>query len=320
MKSTKVLLTWMLALAMSVMISGVSLADPGKGPLEVAPQKTEKEMAEDWIMGFMTKNAPPGRKTYYIDAQETKEDAITRYRSIAKDLVEVAYHPNNRPLFGGEYGRAQTISVMLGVMLYESGFGRHVDFGVGKFGRGDNGKSWCLLQINIGHGRIWPNGWNTKEHRPWQSGDKVEDRELGASGPEMVKDRRLCFKEALRAMRLSFGACSRNPVKERLNAYASGSCAKGGKGSRLRLTAAMRFWDETRDARQLFKDAPVSEQLLAELAQRNAPPAVIGESVLPDDDKKSETPSTKSSSTDVEKSKTSRQRSGQQPTPVVAGS
>ncbi len=271
-------ITWLLILVATLLTSQVSLADESTEAVVQEPQKTERVLAEEWVVSFMTKHAPPGRKTYYADAQETKEDALARYASIAKDLIEVVYDPDNKPLFGGSNGRARTVSVMLAVALYESGFGKHVDFGIGKFGRGDAGKSWCLLQINIGSGRVWPGGWNLKESRPWKPGDDLKDRVQGASGPEMVQDRRLCFKEALRSMRMSFSACAGRPVKERLNAYASGSCAKGSKESRLRLTAAMKFWDDSKEARSKFKDENVKAQVVTDLSKREAATPVAQDS------------------------------------------
>lgn len=238
-----------------------------------APPVKEKELAEDWIVGFMVKHAPPGRKTYYVDAQETKDEALERYHSIARDIIEVVYNPETTPLFGGAYGRARTVTVILGIMLFESGFGRHVDFGVGKFARGDNGKSYCLMQMNVGQGRAWSNagGWNIKKDRPWRYGDKAEDLVQGASGPEMVADRRKCITEGLRLLKISFHSCRGVPLKEKLLVYASGKCSRSKeavKGSRLRMTAAVKFWEETRDEWRQFKDEPVKKQVVAMLDQR----------------------------------------------------
>jgi hypothetical protein len=243
-----------------LLVSSVTFADTST-PIaletsEEAGEVSGRSKAEAWALSFMTKYAPPGRKTFYAEAQETKEEAELRYEAIARDLVEVVYDPANRPLFSGSEGRTKTMAVMLAVALYESGFGKNVDYGVGKFARGDNGKSWCLLQVNVGAGRAWPMGWNVKEYRPWRPGDAIEDQVLGATGPEMVADRKKCFVEALRGMRLSFNSCASRPVKERLNVYASGDCSKGSKESRIRMTQALKFLDETKSKRT-FKDTDV---------------------------------------------------------------
>jgi len=261
----KPFVTWMLAIvALSLTLPGFADEDKAKAKTatpaaKATPTMTTTTPVVDWIVGFMSRNAPPGRTTYYVEAQETKEDAEKRYRSIAEDLVEVVYNPKTKPLFGGSKGRSRTISVMLGIMLYESGFGRNVDYGVGKFARGDNGRSWCLMQMNVGKGRAWKDagGWNVKHERPWRYGDKAEDIVEGASGPEMVEDRRKCFTEGLRLIRISFRSCRSYPLKERLRVYASGSCKYGAKGSRIRMGAAIKFFDNSREQRKSFVDAEV---------------------------------------------------------------
>lgn len=282
------LIAWMVAIILvGVTLPGVTQAQGTKKDdtssekeaekADDKDEKTDKEHREaviKWVMSFMTKHAPPGRKTYYVEAQETKEEAEKRYRSIAEDLVEVVYDPNTKPAFQGKTGRARTISVMLGIMLYESGFGKHVDFGVGKYGRGDNGNSWCLMQMNVGKGRAWARGggWNIKHDRPWRYGDKKEDIVIGASGPEMVKDRRKCFTEGLRLIKLSFRSCRKQPFNLKLLVYASGKCDPTIKaavvGSRLRMKAATKFWETSTELRKEFKQPPVVAWVKAELERR----------------------------------------------------
>jgi len=275
----KPFVAWMLAIAvMSLTLPGSAEGEKDKvAPAATTPAAvTTTEPVVDWIVGFMSRHAPPGRTTYYVEAQETKEDAEKRYRSIAKDLVEVVYDPANKPLFGGSKGRSRTITVLLGIMLYESGFGRNVDYGVGKFARGDNGNSWCLMQMNVGKGRAWKNagGWNVKHDRPWRYGDKAEDLVDGASGPEMVEDRRKCFTEGLRLIRISFRSCRSYPLKERLRVYASGSCKYGAKGSRIRMSAAIKFFDNSRVERKKFVDADIIKLVGVQLTKAKEAEAV----------------------------------------------
>jgi len=241
-------------------------------PEDATTPAEARELAIAWIMDFMSRHAPPGRKTYYVEAQETKVDALERYESIASDIVEVIYNKNTKPLFKGANGRARTVSIVLGIMLFESGFGRNVDFGVGKFARGDKGNSWCLMQLNVGKGRPWTRagGWNIVHERPWRYGDKKEDLIPGASGAEMVKDRRLCFTEGLRLVKLSFRSCRRRPFKERLNVYASGRCDWGAKGSRLRMTASIKMYKNSYHLRKLFKDDDVVTAVEDILVKRKA--------------------------------------------------
>src|SRR4051812_20510026 len=111
------------------------------------------KMVTAWILSFMVTAAPPGRKVYYPEGQETKEEALTRYEEIAQDIVDVVYSPHTKPLFTGPNGRAQTVTVILSVMLHESAFMKHVDRGLGKYARGDHGASWCSMQLRIGDGK-----------------------------------------------------------------------------------------------------------------------------------------------------------------------
>jgi len=278
----KPIITLLALLMATFILPGVGFAEKAAEPdksaskasEEDAPKKTEKELAEEWIISFMVKNSPPGRKTYYVDAQETKEDALTRYKSIAEDIVEVVYSPNTPVVFGGDHGRARTITVILGIMFFESGFGKHVDYNIGKFARGDNGNSFCMMQMNVGTGRTWKGagGWNIKHHRPWRYGDKKADIVLGATGPEMIADRRKCITEGLRLIRISFRSCRKRPLKEKLLVYASGKCdptiKAAVKGSRLRMTAAIKFWKESKVLWSEFADEPVKKQVVAMLADR----------------------------------------------------
>lgn len=192
---------------------------------------TARTLARQWIVAFIAKVSPPGRKTYFTHAQETREEALVRYGEIADNLLAAVYDPNVKPLFSGPLGRARTISLMLGVMFWETGFRRDVDLGLGKHARGDNGRSWCLMQINIGSGKT----------------------ASGHTGEELVKDRRICFQEGLRVIRGSFSACRRLPLEHRLSAYASGSCDKGRDKSRQRVHTGMQWFANSR-ALRLFSD------------------------------------------------------------------
>lgn len=232
----------------------VTTAPEAPVPPEPEPTATDWDLAVNWMLGFMTKNAPPGRQTFYTEAQETKEDSLKRYTEIANALIEVVYDPNTKPLFKGSAGRARTASVILAVALFESGFMKNVDFGIGKFGRGDNGHSWCMLQLNIGSGRTLQ--WNTKHDRPPRAGDKPEDIFRGYTGPELVSDRRLCIGEALKGLRLSFNSCPGLPLDQRLRVYGSGTCEGAADASRIRMQAAIKFWNDTQPQR-IFKDDAV---------------------------------------------------------------
>lgn len=226
-----------------------------------------------WILSFIVAAAPPGRTTFYAEAQETKEEALTRYESIAQDVVEVVYDPSTKVLFGGPNGRARTVSVVLSIMLYESGFMSNVDFGVGKFARGDNGNSWCLMQLHVGSGRTLK--WNAKYDRPVRWDDRAEDIVDGVTGPELVKDRKKCIREGLKALRLSFSSCKgmNLPLNQRLRVYGSGGCDGASKASALRMDTAIRWFTDSKDKRT-FVDADITPLIQAKLLKA-APMAML---------------------------------------------
>jgi hypothetical protein len=168
-----------------------------------------------WAVAFMIAVAPPGRP----GSKEAPDDGAARYREIAAAAARVAYDPEATPLFGGSMGRARTLALLLSVANYESGFLRHVDFGIGSRARGDSGQSWCLMQIKVGTGRT-AEGW---------------------TGRDLVADRERCFRAGLAIMRRSFQACRNNSPTEMLDAYTSGSCDRGQMESRRRVEGAMKW-------------------------------------------------------------------------------
>lgn len=201
-----------------------------------------------------------GRPQYHPDAKETDAETTARYESIAKDLMEVVYDPNEKPLFSDAQGRAKTAQVMLAISTYESSFRKDVDFGLGKFGRGDGGRSWCMMQVMLGQPeksgktrqRIYvkPNGWM----------DYTTDPTKGWGGEDLVRDRKNCYRAALALLRSSFQACGRQEMKDRLSLYASGKCEGNGgpEASRIRMGLAMR-WFKNRAPE--FNDAEVASWL-----------------------------------------------------------
>jgi hypothetical protein len=215
-----------------------------------------------WIVSFMIVLAPPGRPSYIPEATETKDDANARYASIAQDITTVVWSAEEKPLFRGTNGRARTTALILSIMLNESGFRKDVDLGVGKHARGDGGRSWCLMQMNLGTGKTRP--WNQKKYRfakpPCQEGrpadprycDPAEEIIEGVTGREMVEARKLCIREGLHA--LHGALCTALPTREWLRAYASGSCDKGSEESRRRMDLAISWYSNHRPG---FTDADV---------------------------------------------------------------
>jgi hypothetical protein len=168
-----------------------------------------------YLLSAMSAWIPPSAQS----ALEPVEDARVRYESIASDLAAVVNEDEVAPLFEGPSGRTQTALVALSVASFESYFRRDVDAGERT---GDQGNSWCLLQIKIGEGR-------TRE---------------GWSGVDLTQDRKKCFRAGLRMMRGSFLSCRALPVLDRLSAYAIGSCNAEQRESRLRMQRAKAWWTD----------------------------------------------------------------------------
>jgi len=193
-----------------------------------------------WILSFIMLVAPPGRKVHYQDAVETQEESVARYQSIAHDVVAVVYDPATKPLFKGPDGRARTVSVILSIMFHESSFMKNVDYGLGKYAKGDGGRSVCMMQIKVGAGRTMP--WNTVWDRPIKWNDREEEIFRGYTGDELIQDRKLCISEGLKILRLSFGQCGKLPIEDRLRSYASGNCEEGAAASHNRMNTAINWF------------------------------------------------------------------------------
>lgn len=198
-----------------------------------------------WIVSLITSVAPIGRKQYIPEATESIEEAEARYNSIAFDAMSVAYNPLEKPLFSGSRGRARTVMVILAASTYESSFRRDVDLGIGKLSKGDDGKSWCLNQINLGKSDADGNTPNRIIVNIGGGYKFTTNPDEGWSGTDLVQDRQKCFQAALAVIRSSFAATSGLPLESRLKVYASGSLDKGEEASRRRMGLAIR-WMSTR--------------------------------------------------------------------------
>jgi hypothetical protein len=148
---------------------------------------------------------------------ELKEEAMARYESIARSAADVAEDEAEEPLFAGPGGRTQTALLLLSVASMESGYRSSVDEGLR---RGDDGQSFCLMQLRVGSGTT-AEGW---------------------SGDDLVRDRTRCFRAALHVLRGSFNVCRSLPIEDRMSAYATGQCRRGEEASRARVGRALAWW------------------------------------------------------------------------------
>lgn len=183
-----------------------------------------------WLVSAMMAWSPVGQKHRAPENKETVEETTQRYNAIARATVDVAYDPLRAPLVREEeYARAKTALLLLAVASYESGFLRGVDLGLGKKGRGDYGRSHCMMQINLGRNRTDTSVLTKLIGEEWSGNDLVEDR---------VK----CFTAGHVLISKSLNACRQLPFHHRLAAYASGSCEGGHQESRLRLTRGINWY------------------------------------------------------------------------------
>lgn len=193
-----------------------------------------------WALSFITSVSPADQPQFAKDAKETVEEGQARRESIAKDVVDVVYADPAPPLFAGPYGRGQTVPVILSIMFHEGSFRRDVDLGLGPLSKGDGGKSWCLMQNQIG-GAKTP-AWNTKLHRFAYPSDPTEDVTQGWTGKELVEDRKKCVTAGLRVIRASFAGTGGLPVLDRLRIYASGKADAGATASQKRMGMAVKWY------------------------------------------------------------------------------
>lgn len=202
---------------------------------------TLNAVAIAWIFGLITSVSPIGRKQFIKEAQETESEQTARYNQIAQDLLDVVFDPNEAPVYSGDRARMKTASVMLGIMYYESGFRKDVDLGEGSLSKGDGGKSWCMMQINLGKATA---SGSTPSRIVVDANGKVSvtsDQSLGWSGQDLVADHHKCFRAGLAIMRSSFTSCGQVEDRDHLMMYGSGNCKNGRKESRVRMGLAIRW-------------------------------------------------------------------------------
>jgi hypothetical protein len=174
-----------------------------------------------YLLSAMLSWSPAGEHAYY----EARDQTLARYAVIARAIANVVLDPSEPSLFGGIDGRAETGLFVASVAFHESGgFRRDVQFGTGKHARGDGGRSWCIMQVNIGQGM-------TGEH--W-------------TGPDLVSDPDKCIRAGLHWMRESFKHCTGQTFVDRLSGYTDGRCHDGAVAAHRRTERAVQFWEHHR--------------------------------------------------------------------------
>lgn len=172
------------------------------------------ETLSTWIFAVLLTLASPEKVAKH--SKESVEEMKTRYQSIANDMAEVI--TTSEPLFESSDNMYRTAAVLSSLALYESSFHKSVDVGDS---RGDNGRSWCLMQINLGKDKV---RIGSEEMKTWK-------------GKDLVEDRKKCFKVGLEMVRKSINSCNSNNAI--LSVYTSGKCLKNEKKAQKRWDTAM---------------------------------------------------------------------------------
>lgn len=167
------------------------------------------KMVHTWLVAIVLTMFPVERvEPNDVAAQETYRRHVDE---VVTDIVAVAYDPTETPEITGDHARALTAAMITVIAAGESGgFNRTVELG---HARGDGGKSWCLMQMNIGSGRT-DEGW---------------------TGPDLISDRRKCLRSGMRAANRSIKSCSRWGLLSGLSIYDTGKCVKNEKISVSRM-------------------------------------------------------------------------------------
>ena len=161
---------------------------------------------------------------FELHAAPSTEGAAARTRRLrasAADVVSVV--EANAPLPG--MSREQTLRVIVATALVESsGLVPAIDRGQT---RGDHGRSVCLMQINVGAGRVQS---ADPVIATWRAGD-------------LLADRRKCFAAGLDAARWSVKLCRGAGLRDgdQLSAYVSGRCTAGLASARHRWHLASKL-------------------------------------------------------------------------------
>lgn len=156
-----------------------------------------------WVFGVMLAISPSTKFKQHFESEEAMK---VRYEQTANDMVDAIR--SSKPLFTGDNAELQEAALLTSIAFFESGFRKDVDNGTV---RGDNGGSWCLMQLNIGGGNVKV---GTEEMKKW-------------NGKDLIKDRKKCFKAAIEVLRLSMKECSQYNGSDVISLYTSGKCAPG---------------------------------------------------------------------------------------------
>lgn len=167
----------------------------------------------EYIFTAMKSWVPPTSQCFW-NPNKTKyqsciDDATNHYHEVAQTIVEVVSEPDIQLPFTGHNTKVKTALLMASIASTESRFEKKVD-SCQKVG--DNGLAFGLWQTHSGRAAT-------------------------------CKDRASALKIAIKIVNESFDYCKRWPLRDKLAAYASGSCSnsRGIWHSRRKINRAINY-------------------------------------------------------------------------------
>lgn len=191
-----------------------------------------------WIVSLMMTWASP-QKLYPGDEAMQQAHAAT-YEQKAHDAIAVIYTRKNQTIFGGKWGKAMDLALLMKIAAGEHAYIEKP----GGVPEVHGGRSWCLMSLNVGRGKT-VEGW---------------------TGPELDDDRGKCFTAGYNAMKRSFGGCRKLPFRYGLSIYDSGQCNDQDETSVHRIQEA---------SYRVNKDVPTDEAVTKELEDLAAVDVII---------------------------------------------
>jgi len=162
----------------------------------------------------------PTRNAVAWRRNETTTEITERYEKLSKNIATAVLSRDR--LFPNDADGTKTAALVLSIAQYESGFDKLV--GNGKK-RGDGGRSWCYMQMNLGGGAI---GFGPPEMKLWR-------------GVDLVQDPVKCFVAGIETLRISMERCKYYKGAAKLSAYTSGRCQATERGAIHRWEYAWRL-------------------------------------------------------------------------------
>lgn len=172
------------------------------------------ETLATWILGVLLTIAPPEK---VHQKNESVEDVRARYELTAKAMSSVI--DDRGPLFKGKDGAYKTAALFVAVTKFESELARDVAIGER---RGDHGKSWCYMQINV-DGKT--NIWGDDVMKTW-------------TGKDLAQDWTKCFTVGHEVLRYSLKTCAHLKAGDILSGYTAGVCTENEKKAQHRWNYA----------------------------------------------------------------------------------